>query len=178
MKLAGIDYGITSPAITIFEGEKKDFSFKQCTFHSLSDHKITNTSKFKFYLHEKWDCEQQRYDNISMWAMSLVDTCDFVAIEGYSMASKGKVFNLAENCGVLKHVLWMLGIPMEIVPPTRVKKVAGKGNATKDTMYDYWLKETGYNLKDKFQPTRKLGSPTTDIVDSYYICKYLVTETI
>ena len=48
--------------------------------------------------------------------------------EGYSMGSKGKVFNIGELGGVLQVELWELGVDVLMVPPTTLKQVAtGKG---------------------------------------------------
>ena len=97
-----------------------------------------------------------------------------VLIEDYSFGSKGKVFNLAENCGILKYMLYKQGYKFFTVPPTVVKKYAtGKGNATKEKMYDAFVAETGVDLHKIISPTTKLGSPTTDVVDAWYIARYM-----
>ncbi len=174
---AGIDYSLTSPGITVFEGDK--FSYGACKFYSLSDHKISLKNKqYHFSLHSPWDINEERYDNISAWAFGIVKDCDYIGIEGYSMGSRGKTFNLGENTGLLKWKLWKNGNKVQVYPPTTIKKFAfGKGTAKKEQMHQAWLDETGVDLKDLLQPNRLLGSPTTDIVDSYYICRYLFTET-
>jgi Holliday junction resolvasome RuvABC endonuclease subunit len=96
-------------------------------------------------------------------------------IEGYAMGAKGKIFNIAENTGVLKYKLYQNQIPLEISPPSQIKKMAtGKGNATKDEMHEAFLKETKINLIQTITPDRSdVISPVGDIVDSYYVCKYL-----
>ena len=62
------------------------------------------------------------------------------------------------------------------VPPTVIKKYAtGKGNANKEIMYDAFCAEilTPSDLKSRLTPkSKKLRNPVTDIVDSYFICKY------
>jgi hypothetical protein len=96
-----------------------------------------------------------------------------VALEGYAYSASGRVFHIAENTGILKYKLYHLGVPVTIIPPTEVKKFAsGKGNADKTQMYDAFVWETGMHLKAVLAPNRKeIGSPVSDIVDSYYICK-------
>lgn len=178
MVYAGCDYSLSSPGICVWEGSNiEDFSYESCEFFSLSDHKIRNFDNFHFDVHSSWDCDNERYENIAIWALSCLEDCDCVAIEGYSMGSKGKVFNIAENTGILKHTLWMCDIYFELIPPTTNKKAAtGKGNATKEMMYEQWLKDTaGFDLKKKIQPSRKLGNPTTDLVDAYYLCRYIAS---
>src|ERR1039458_47355 len=94
-------------------------------------------------------------------------------IEDYSFGSKGRVFNLAENMGLLKYKFWKYDMKFDLVPPTVLKKFAtGKGNAKKEDMYENFVKETGVDLQEKLFPGRKLGNPVTDIVDSYYLMKW------
>jgi len=85
----------------------------------------------------------------------------------------GRVFNLAENTGILKYKLYQAGIPVDILEPTKVKKFfTEKGNADKPKMYDTFLKETGVDLQQIITPNKTLlGSPVTDIVDAFAICK-------
>jgi Holliday junction resolvasome RuvABC endonuclease subunit len=96
-----------------------------------------------------------------------------VALEGYAYSASGKVFQIAENTGILKYKLYLLSIPVTVIPPTEIKKFAtGKGNADKNAMYAAFSHETGVNLKSVLTPKRADSvSPVSDIVDSYYICK-------
>jgi crossover junction endodeoxyribonuclease RuvC len=56
-----------------------------------------------------------------------------VILEGYSFASRsGQAFSIGELGGVIKLLLWQIGIPCVVVPPTcRAKFATGKGNASK-----------------------------------------------
>lgn len=180
MVYIGIDYSITSPAIVVCDAQKVSFDF--CQAYSLSDHKVSSLRKnLHFELHKEWNTQIERFINITDWALRIVDNFDpndcVVGLEDYAMAAKGKVFNIAENTGILKHGLYVRGFEFETFPPTVVKKFAtGKGNAKKDQMVEAFLKETKIDLKKELQPNRLLGSPTTDIVDAYYITK-LVSQT-
>ena len=82
---------------------------------------------------------------------------------------------LFRSTGVLKYKIYQRGIPLTIIPPTEVKKYAtGKGNADKEKMYDAFVEENNMLLKSIITPDKKdITSPVSDIVDSYYICKYL-----
>ena len=76
---------------------------------------------------------------------------------------------------MLKYKIYNAGVPLEIIPPTVVKKFAtGKGNADKDQMHQQFMRETGIDLKSKITPDKtKVSNPVSDIVDAYYICKHL-----
>ena len=123
----------------------------------------------------EYSCDESRYDSISDWAMDKLTGCREVAIEGYAYGATGRVFNIAENTGILKYKLYNATIPIEIIPPQAVKKLAtGKGNADKKSMHSAWFKETGINLQGAISPKKSVvDSPVSDVVDAYYICKCL-----
>jgi hypothetical protein len=180
MLIAGIDYSLTSPSICVFNSTE-EFTFKRCAFYFLSDVKknqqmfVTNIKGEAFH---DWDSDFSRYENISDWAMEYLTGCEQISIEGYAFGAKGKVFHIAENTGVLKYRLHQAGIPVEVIPPSAVKKQAsGKGNANKEEMYKAFVKETGVMLQGIISPGKKdIGNPVSDIVDSYFICKALYTK--
>jgi Holliday junction resolvasome RuvABC endonuclease subunit len=96
-----------------------------------------------------------------------------ILIEDYSFGSKGRVFHLAENCGLLKYLLYKNGWSYSTVAPTVIKKYAtGKGNASKEKMYEAFRELTQLDIVDIYC-SKTLGSPITDIVDSYYIAMYM-----
>ena len=179
MILAGIDYSMRSPSICVFAGmERESFTFERCRFYFLTDTKkyadyfLTNIHGSRFH---DWNTDEQRYKSIADWAMDNLQGCDHIALEGYSFGSKGKVFHIAENTGVLKYKIHMSGVPLEVVPPTTIKKFAtGKGNADKTMMHKSFMDDTGINLKKEITPDKgTVDNPVSDIVDSYFICKYL-----
>ena len=183
-KLAGIDYSLTSPAICVWKetDDNRQFNFNMCDVYYLettqrlkrAEHEILN-------LHAKtypeWETEEQRHDLLSDWAMSIIDGCQ-VFIEGYAFATSGKshVRSVAENSGLLKHKMYKVKQTFTSIPPSVIKKYAtGKGNANKDLMYDAFSEEsnTPSDLQKTLRPnSNKLTNPITDIVDSYWICKY------
>ena len=188
-KFVGIDYSLTGPAIAVYDDSDGDFCFENCSFFFM-----TSVKKNEGWLMENvqgtlfpdYKCHEERYNNITKWALKSMthdEEPDHVAIEGYSMGSKGKVFNLAENCGILKHSMWLLWFDedkasFDVYAPTEVKKYAtGKGNAKKDAMYDSFVEETGINLMSELTPNKtKIDSPVGDIVDAFFILKKLVDE--
>ena len=175
--IVGIDYSLNSPAICIADDS---FDFSKCSFHFLTSKKkhIGKFGKNIFgYEHKEYNNPIIRFSNISMWALDIIhkykkDTAQ-VFVEGYSFGSKGQaVFQIAENCGILKYRLQMSpSMLYDTVVPSVVKKNAtGKGNADKQLMYDSFLRDTGVDLMKIFD-MQKLNNPITDIIDSYYIAK-------
>ena len=78
----------------------------------------------------------------------------------------------------MKYKIFQSQIPLEVASPSAVKKLAtGKGNATKEEMHAAFFRETGTDLVYFITPGRNdCISPVSDIVDSYYVCKYLIEK--
>ena len=175
--IVGIDYSLNSPAICIADD---NFDFNKCSFHFLTSKKkhIGKFGKNIFgYEIKDYNTPIERFSNISTWALDIIhkhkSNTAKVFIEGYSFGSKGQaVFQIAENCGILKYRLQMSpSMLYDTIVPSVVKKYAsGKGNADKQLMYDSFIKHTGVDLMKIFD-MNKLNNPVTDIIDSYYIAK-------
>jgi len=180
MAIAGIDYSLCGPCICIFEGTPKDlFGLNKCSFYFLTDTKKLATVYDGYIFGELFDNynhECQRYETISDWAVDHVLGCTDIAVEGYAYGASGRaIFQIAENCGLLKYKLYQAGKPVEIVTPSAVKKWgSGKGNASKEMMVDAFENQTGVDLMRLVTPDKKsVGNPVSDIADSYFICSYL-----
>lgn len=168
MRFIGIDYSITSPGICINYGD----SFYLYGFYKESL-EFDNITLFKY---PKWNTLQQRYDLLSETICDLLSHDDMIAIEGYAYGGSGRVFNIAENCGILKHKIYKkFDIDCIEYSPSEIKKFAtNNGNANKDMMVDKFVETTNYDIFSKFKTKKgKIGGPTSDLADSYWISKYL-----
>jgi hypothetical protein len=179
MRVAGVDYSLSSPAICVHEGE--EWSYDNCTFYYYVKQKkllIGEKGQYQATMYpDNWFNDQERYDIIGSWSQEKCFECDFVGIEGYAFGAVGRVFQIAENCGLFKHKLWERRIPYDVYPPTMIKKFGcGKGNAGKDLMIEAFEKETSIDIREKCGIINKSWNPITDIVDAYYICKYGFTQ--
>ncbi len=185
MIVVGVDYSMTCPTLC-FMNTEWPAKFKCAGFSYLSGKKNEQI---------EWDVgaavlvgkpippyenDTERFVAISTALLvpfvTLEEPVKFY-IEGYSMGSKGKVFNIAEHAGMLKYFLWANNIKFEVVPPTVIKNLAtGEGNADKAMMYAAFVTETGVSLMNQYPDRSGVSSPVTDIVDSFYIAKYGVNN--
>jgi len=170
--IVGIDYSLTSPAICINIDNADVLMFYYLTNKKKYIGKMSED--IIGYEHKEYDTPIRRFTYISDFIFDHVSGLinPIIFIEGYSFGSKGQgIFQIAENCGILKYRLQEAKIPYETVVPSVVKKGAtGKGNADKDMMYESFNKETNIDLKKVFD-TDKIGNPLSDIADSYFIQK-------
>ena len=163
--IIGIDYSLTSPAVCINDGN--------LMFYYLTNKKKwigKQSENIIGYEHDEWIDPIERFKNISNFVFNVIGkhlsptigyrSIEKIFIEGYSYGSKGQgLFQIAENCGILKYRLQEQNLPYETVVPSVVKKGAtGKGNADKDMMYEAFVKETKLDLKQIFD-TEKVGNP-------------------
>ncbi len=174
MIYVGIDYSMNSPAVTIIDGENIEYHFR---FDYPKRKKVCLPKCF--FPEPTCDSknDMHKYKNNVDWVMKCIgDRECVVVIEGYSYGSAGQVFNLAENCGILKYVLSQKNIQFSTPSPGTIKKFfTGKGNATKEFMtYTFGIK-TGYDLYEIFN-RESLGGPMADIADSYAMALYCKQE--
>ena len=173
--VAGIDYSLTSPAITVHDGD--EWKFSNCKFYYLTSAKksLNNEGRLNGTLYPNHVSDQDRYNNIATWSLQILQENKVrrVSLEGYSFGSVGRVFQIAENTGYLKQKLWEEAIEFDVPPPTRIKKFAtGKGNASKEMMEEAFLEQTGYNIRSHMNQTEKQWNPSSDIIDSYFMAMY------
>jgi len=177
MTIIGIDYSLTCPCVCVSNNKV----FADNYFYFLHDNKKYTGQVLNILgdQHDEYLVDQQRYENIASWVLSIVAPFDRektqILIEDYSFGSKGRVFHLAENCGIMKYLLYKNGYRFATVAPTVVKKYAtGKGNANKQGMYDAFYELTEIDLIDIFGgKSKRLDSPVTDIVDSFFLACYM-----
>jgi Holliday junction resolvasome RuvABC endonuclease subunit len=181
MIVAGIDYSLTSPAITIINESKIDFHFFVSSEKKLD--LIKHDSFHPTLMPKSHSSQNERYRFLSQWCLDILKShhVSRLALEDYSFGSKGSsLFQIAENGGILKYVLDENGFcDILLIAPTQVKKFAtGKGNADKALMEKAFIeKETNFsNIRDVLHQTEKQITPSSDIIDSYFIARYLLHE--
>ena len=180
-KIAGIDYSLTSPCICICEIQNEEFDFKNCGFYFFAQTKhqlvLPHTNLYSHSPVTSYTSDAERYNRLSNWVIDILAVNEKpspVYLEDYAYASTGKVFHIAENTGHLKYKFWQHNVKYEIFAPTSIKKTAtGKGNSSKQDMYDSFVEQTGFDFRLDLAPnSTEIGNPVSDIVDSYFICKH------
>lgn len=172
--IVGIDYSLSCPSIC-FQNPKGITEIHYVTStKTVQDTYKSKNYRFVGHAYPTYHNDQDRYNALSeIFIGPILDNKITSAVfEGYSMGSKGRVFNIAENAAVLKHKLYLCGVTVSDYAPTVIKKYAGKGNFDKFEMYQAWYAKTGINLYDLFglkESKSKVPSPIQDIVDSFFV---------
>lgn len=181
--IVGIDYSITSPALCVCNGDTFTLDNLQFYYKTLQKSKISTHPKFIGSLIPKNLSQVEKFDYLAEWVMTCIDPLNVirpkVLLENYAFGAKGMVFHIGENGGVLKNKLFHGNINCEVASPGTIKKFAtGRGNAKKHEIIDAFEDETKLDLHKIIGTSRdtKNSSPTNDIADSYFICKYLFED--
>lgn len=181
MVVAGIDYSLTSPAVTVIDNDRIDFYFF-----------VSSQKKFDLIQHDSFHAtimpkthssQNERYKFLSHWCLGILKSSnvDRIALEDYSFGSSGRsLFQIAENGGILKYVLDEHGFhDILLVAPTQLKKFAtGKGNADKALMESSFVQQMAKfsDIRSILRQTDKQITPSSDIIDSFFLARYLINE--
>lgn len=174
MQFAGVDWSITSPAVTII---RNDSSI--ATVHAISpfDAEVTLSNKnVIIHLHQYplYVTEQERFRYlVDMFSPLLQEPGTVVALENYAFSRQpARMMQIAECTGLLKDRLQSFVTPTS----TTVKKFAtGNGRAEKVDMLEAFERETGTDLfwLFGFRRTKSIKQPLTDIADSYWLARFI-----
>lgn len=177
MIICGIDPSINSSGLVKFYLDDK-FEITKKIFLGFSSVK-KNIKKFddgeiKFYSKKQFKFDIEKFLWMEKNINEFIHDCDYIAIEDYSFASKGKVFNMAECIGYIKRCIFLNDIPLRKYDISSIKMFATEnGLADKKMMIDAYLK-----LEDifHFQENKIVKSPYNDIVDAYFVGRLLQLE--
>ena len=187
MIIAGLDISLTSPGIVraILNDDTLDITSKTWIGFTtvMKDYKkcIGNLLFYKKF---------SNYFERSMWMRdTMMDflfaagSVDYAAIEDYPYAGgvTGRIFHIAGFTEILKLTLYQRNIALRWYDITLIKKLAtDRGNADKLAMYDAFVALPLENRIDisMLPPVQnpKGKSPTSDVIDAFYIMKLLQTE--
>ena len=192
MVIIGIDMSKNSPGVCIRKDDKLEFLsfirdkekksnklfYEQIKELGISVNMNPRTTAIKEYS----ELEVFKVHDATLLAKSIVDSLpdeiDMVGIEGFSYGSKGNAgLDIAGYAYCVRTLLYQkYGYDkICIFSPGNVKKTAGKGNAGKEEMMEFFLNcqdkdliETKFwkALKNKELEPKK---PCDDLIDSYYV---------
>lgn len=178
MKVLGIDYSVTCPALCLTDG----------TTHSWWVNYKLSGKPYQSLPQVVWspsstEGDIPRFIELANWVISVVRTMQptCIVLEDYAFGAAGRLTQLSENAGTLKVKLYeQCGhIPFHVVAPTTMKKFAtGRGIATKDDIWAAFVKrepQTEGWAKVCHPKALRIGSPVTDIADAYFLAHYGLT---
>jgi len=176
LNIAGIDPSINSTGVykLVLNSDTLEVIGKSyLAFTTVKKRESQNIIHYKHdYFFNYIDKNVFMYEKI----MKFLNNTEYVYIEDYAYNATGQVFHIGEFVGGLKLQLFFEGIKIGVIEPTVVKKFAtGIGNSDKISMCDEYDKNRTDDKTDfSFLPQYK--GPKEDLVDAYYIAKFLQLE--
>ncbi len=144
----------------------------------INFYEYAQPSNMEYSESEVWkSTDAMRY---AEWIVShLPDQADFVGIEGFSYGSSGNSFIDIVGYGYAIRMALVRKYGAEkfsVFSPGNVKKTAGKGNANKEKIMEFFMESTDQDLmNNEFWKNLSQGvidrikKPVDDLVDSYYV---------
>lgn len=189
MNICGLDLSPTSPGLVKCELDDglNIVSTERLGFCGVSKKKLEKETASKNIFH--YDKDLQRYDRFNFILSRIFDFCknvEYAAIEDYAYGGSGDLTQISEFAGAVKFFLYHQNTSIRLVDPQTVKYFStGAGIATKKQMYDSYVSSI-WNIIEKVDVNdlpilpaskEKSGiSPTSDIIDSWFLMKVLHTE--
>lgn len=180
MRIAGLDLSINSPGAYVLELDE-NLEVTASDFRGVTDVK-KNVSERVSFLDKK---SFGNYIDKDLWVasqiISLVSSCDYAAIEGPAYGATGRLFEIAQATCSVKYPLYSLGVALRVYDPLSIKIFAtGDGGANKIEMFQRFLEVKGEEtFREMGLPVvnkEKGVSPTSDIIDAFWIAHLLLTE--
>ena len=190
----GVDFSLNSPAFCFMNNDQ--YFFKSYVNNSV----LTKSDKLEIdIINDTCDnidivtFDKGKYSDENAHTKELIRIVDLVfddlqtivipnykvIFEGFSFMSKSSsLYQFAGSNYYLRERFIKNGNEIFVESPGHVKKYAGKGNAKKDEMIEFFLKHAGGSDFKKYlnnywknRTTKKIMKPLDDIVDSYFVGK-------
>lgn len=211
MNFLAVDFSLNSPGICLYNDKSKKYHFVsyikpntgtkaelklQEELALLND--VTLVDQPDFTNTESFSSAEllkvKRYDRMADDIINLVLQNSYkgdsftIAFEGTSYGSKmgtNNVIDMAAGAAILKLKLLKTLSPDDIltVPPTTIKKFAGKGNMNKFQLFEAFQKNVNedpilaksplWNIVKNLEVGKKIPKPLDDLVDAYFLVAYV-----
>lgn len=183
MIICGLDISKNSPAVTKLYVDDSDLTVLNVEYVSfVSVKKYEKLKGVNFYKKNDFIYSFDQFRFMKDTIIKFIgDAASYCAIEDYAYSAAGKITELAEFTGLIKYDLYCnLGTSMRLYDIPSIKLYAtGNGTSDKLEMAEAFNQFEGLkpDLKD-FPLVEKPGgiSPTSDIIDSFFIAQLLLLE--
>lgn len=178
-QVLGIDYSVTCPALCLTNGSSHRW-WVNYKLHGKPYKDLPSVC----WTPSTTEGEVTRFLELAEWVSRVVRETSpaHIILEDYAFSRAGRLTQLGENGGILKAELFRhhAAIPLHVVAPTAMKKFAtGKGIATKDIVWDAFIKREPHAAewaKICHPKSDKITSPVSDIADAYFLAHYGYTQ--
>ena len=186
MIIAGLDISLTSPGV-VRAVLDENLDIQRLSWMGFTDvQKVHKACSDNLFYYKKFNC----YIDRSIWMRekimdflypSVDSSVHYVAIEDYAFDSTGKAYHIGGFTEILKLSIYEKCSFLRWYDISLIKKFAtGKGNSDKLSMYDAYM---GIPANERVDISHlpvvdytKGKSPTSDLIDAFFIMKMLQME--
>jgi len=148
MRIAGLDLSINGTGIVCVELDN-DLNVLSQDYLGFTSVKKLVTDKILFFKKENFS----DYIEKNLWVLEkikdFIKDVEYVSIEDYALNAKGRVFDIGEYTGLIKHVLYAEDKKIRLYDPLSIKLFAcGTGNTKIDKTFMQYAYEQKENFKE------------------------------
>lgn len=182
MRVLGADLSINGSGLCVMD-LNEDYTVKNFSLHGFTKtikHRYSSSDLEVLPLPDDYENYPYFYKCRLIYDLvkDKIGKIDYVAIEDYSMGSKGLVFNIAEYVGGFKNIFYEQRIPMKLLPPNSVKLFATSNGGADKVLMGMHFKSSPFSkiVNQKLFELPEYESPQADMVDAFQMANLLRCE--
>lgn len=180
MKIAGLDLSKNSPGCVKLTLDDSTLDITNVEFCGFTSVKKNESKGINFFRKDDFNFDQDQFLKLENIIFDFLEDVSHIALEDYAYGGSGNITDLAEFCGFVKLKQYSNNKKIRIYDIPSIKMFATTfGNSDKLSMYQAFLKETEMKPDISKMPVVTKGhgvSPTSDIIDAYWISRFLQLE--
>ena len=186
MRVAGLDFSITSPALCVYNSDEDHYTITSWTQEErLAREAVTSgklTASVEYIERNKGDDFYFRLPEKIAFTI-IYEDAEAVGVENYAFSANGKITVLAECLGVLKYLYRTKAgdsiIPVAIPHGKMCSNEKMMGNVGKYTSIEYLLSNYAESdFLDKINLKITDETPLSDWCDSFGVCRFIYFKTL
>jgi hypothetical protein len=180
MKIAGLDLSKNSPGCVKLTLDDWTLDITNVEFCGFTSVKKNESKGINFFKKDDFNFDQDQFLKLENIIFDFLEDVSHIALEDYAYGGSGNITDLAEFCGFVKLKQYSDNKKIRVYDIPSIKMFATTfGNSDKLSMYQAFLKENEMKPDISKMPVVAKGngvSPTSDIVDAYWISRFLQLE--
>ena len=180
MKIAGLDLSKNSPGCVKLTLDDWTLDITNVEFCGFTSVKKNESKGINFFRKDDFNFDQDQFLKLENIIFEFLEDVSHIALEDYAYGGSGNITDLAEFCGFVKLKQYADNKKIRVYDIPSIKMFATTfGNSDKLSMYQAFVKEQEMKPDISKMPVVAKGngvSPTSDIVDAYWISRFLQLE--
>ena len=179
MVIAGLDLSKNSPGCVKLTLDSK-FNITDVASIGFTTVKKNESDGITFYSKKDFSFDQEQFIFLENTIFKFLEGVEYISLEDYAYGGSGNITDLAEFAGLIKIKQFIEGKKIRVYDIASIKMFAtDDGGCDKLSMYQAFLKYKELKSDISKMPIVNKGtgvSPTSDVIDAYWIAELLRLE--